>query len=207
MSLVKSPSSLQLRLNCRIMYNLTPFLTKYKIPLDKSPFGPNHMAELLVLLQKSAINGIPTRKKSRSNVSVDGAKLILRSYFESPFPKPPIYGTLLLHPLLKTLVAQGAQDRLREVRQEIIEIINSTEIKTTTSGPESLQRSYMGQLMKRYRGKVEADRASKLLKEEMDRRLEFIPRGNVFSVRQRTADEIESLDRDATQKQGADDKQ
>jgi len=64
----------------------------------------------------------------------------------------------------------------------------------------------MGQLMKRYRGKVEADRASKLLKEEMDRRLEFIPRGNVFSIRHRTADEIESLGRDATQKRGTDDK-
>ena len=57
----------------------------------------------------------------------------------------------------------------------------------------------MGRLMKIYRGEVEADRASKMLREEMDRRLEFIPRGKVFSVRHRTADEIEALDKDASQ--------
>jgi hypothetical protein len=44
-------------MQCRMMYILAPFLTTHKIPFDKSPFSPSHMSELLVLLQKKAING------------------------------------------------------------------------------------------------------------------------------------------------------
>jgi hypothetical protein len=119
----------------------------------------------------------------------------LKAYFESDDPslsKPPTYGTLLVHPLLKTLfVQEKTHERLRG---NIVEIINTTVIKGTIAGPQSLERSFMGQLMKQHRGKVQAKVALMVMKEEMRKRLEFIPQGSMFRVRHRTPDEVEALE-------------
>lgn len=60
----------------------------------------------------------------------------------------------------------------------------------------------MGQLMKRYRGKVQANRALEIMKEEMGKRLEFIPQGHTFKVRHRTVEELEALEKEDSEKAG-----
>jgi hypothetical protein len=101
-----------------------------------------------------------------------------------------MYGSVLAHPLLETLIEhQTSEQRLRET---IVKIIESTELREKTRGVEALHKVYMGKLMERFRGKVKVGDAERVVKEEMERRLEFIPEGKkMFSVRVRTSEELE----------------
>jgi len=133
----------------------------------------------------------PPQPLEANTDAADGGKLILQSYFESKDPKPPMYGSVLAHPLLETLIARDiTKQRLRE---HIIEIIESTDLREKTRGRTGLQKAYMGKLMKRLRGKLDVGVAKEVLKDEMERRLDFTPEGSWFSVRVRSREEVDRL--------------
>src|SRR5271163_2676582 len=103
----------------------------------------------------------------------DGAKLILQTYFPPNEPPniPPSQ-----HPLLSSL-ADNVQENDR-IRELVIEIIATTPLQKKVREMESVQRGYMGKLMPRMKGKLDANVAREIIQEEMTRRLEFTRPGS-----------------------------
>ena len=76
------------------------------------------------------------------------------------------------HPLLSSL-ADNVQENDR-IRELVIEIIATTPLQKKVREIDSVERGYMGKLMSRMRGKLDANVAREIIAEEMKRRLEFI---------------------------------
>jgi hypothetical protein len=99
----------------------------------------------------------------------DGARLILQTYFP---PNEPPNTPPSQHPLLSSLTDNVQEnDRIREL---VVEIIATTQLQKKVREIESVERSYMGKLMPRMRGKLDANVVREIIQEEMTRRLEFI---------------------------------
>ena len=119
----------------------------------------------------------------------DGAKLILQTYFPPNEPPniPPSQ-----HPLLSTFT-DNVQENDR-IRQLVIDIIATTPLEKKVREMESLERGYMGKLMPRMRGKLDANVAREIIQEEMTKRLEFIrPESGstkYWTVRHRSQEEV-----------------
>jgi hypothetical protein len=122
-------------------------------------------------------------------MTADGAKLILQTYFPPNEPPniPPSQ-----HPLLSTF-ADNVQEN-DQIRELVIEIIATTPLQKKVREMESLERGYMGKLMRQMRGKLDANLAREIIQEEMTRRLEFIrPESGstkYWTVRRRSPEEV-----------------
>lgn len=88
----------------------------------------------------------------------------------SPNDRPSI--SVYDHPLLPELSSRSEDE---QIRQNVIDIISSTQLQKTVRGVHSVEKKYMGELMSRRKGKVDVNLAMTIIKEEMEKRLVFEP--------------------------------
>jgi hypothetical protein len=98
---------------------------------------------------------------------VGGGRVLLESYFP---PNEPIQCLPSHHPLLATLTNREAFNQ--GLRQKVIHIIESTELQEELRhGFTTLERLYMGKLMKDLKGKVDAKVALEIIRKEARMRI------------------------------------
>jgi hypothetical protein len=98
---------------------------------------------------------------------VSGGIVLLESYLP---PNDPIQCLPSSHPLLPSLTDREAQNQ--ELRQKVIDIIESTVIQgELRRGFATLEKLYMGKLMKDLKGKVDAKVALEIIREEGRKRI------------------------------------
>ena len=125
------------------------------------------MIDLLNLLDEGVVNCKCIFFRDILTIA-DGARLILETYFP---PNEPPNVPPSQHSLLSSLACeQQENDRIREL---VVEIIETTPLHKKVREIESVERGYMGKLMPRMRGKLDASVARKIILEEMTKRLEF----------------------------------
>jgi Asp-tRNA(Asn)/Glu-tRNA(Gln) amidotransferase B subunit len=103
-------------------------------------------------------------------IVADGGKLLIEAYL-SPNDPPSI--SVYNHPLLPKLSNRSEENE--QIRQNVIDIISSTQLQKTVRGVHSVEKKYMGELMSRRKGKVDVNLAMTIIKEEMEKRLVFEP--------------------------------
>lgn len=103
-------------------------------------------------------------------IVADGGKLLIETYL-SPNDPPSI--SVYNHPLLSKLSNRSEENE--QIRQNVIDIISSTQLQKTVRGVHSVEKKYMGVLMSRRKGKVDVNLAMTIIKEEMEKRLVFEP--------------------------------
>jgi hypothetical protein len=140
------------------------------------------MVDLLYLLKNDIVNG--TFLVERILMIVDGGKLLMEAYLppnESPACRPS------QHKLLSTLT--NREEQHDTLRQKVIEIITSTPPHSRIrDGMQTLEKLYMGKLMRDLKGRVDADVALKVIREEIASRIEITPsegKGRYYMVRMR----------------------
>jgi hypothetical protein len=90
-------------------------------------------------------------------------------------PNEPSRVSLHEHPLLATFSDRTEENE--QIRKNVIDIITTTPMKQVVRGIHSVEKKYMGQLMRQSKGKVDVELALKIIKEEIAKRFEFEPAG------------------------------
>lgn len=110
--------------------------------------------------------------------------LLLKAYFppNQVHDVPPTK-----HPLLKSLTQQLPE--IEEIQRRVIDIISNTAVQEQTrDGAQTLEKFFMGRLMRDLRGKVNASLAQEIIREEIDVHFEIIPptkKGGYHTVKRR----------------------
>jgi Glu-tRNA(Gln) amidotransferase subunit E-like FAD-binding protein len=110
--------------------------------------------------------------------------MLLKSYFppNEVVQVPPSRNPLFVK-LTQTL------DDPDEIRSRIANIIKENPVENELrDGLRTLERFYMGRLMKELRGKVDSDRAKRIIRDEIDKNFEIVPpvkQGGYYGIRKK----------------------
>jgi GatB domain len=108
----------------------------------------------------------------------------MKAYFPPHTPSPVLPSQ---HPLFKELSETTVS--LETVRELLLQLIATETIQTQSrDGHRTLEKFFLGKLMKQFRGKVSPAEITKLLHEEIDLHYEITPptrKGGYFIVKRR----------------------